>query len=458
MKISKLIFNGFLLLAAILVVIPCLQQGMFLDGVNYANVANNLANGKGTLWHFTYSETFLNHYTHQLPLMIWSEALFFYLFGDSILIERFFCLLLLILNSWAIASLWKVSFPEHRSYFGWPLVLWIITPIVFWGFTNNVQETMMSLCAVVSITYVLLYYKTERIQHLLIGGLFCFLCGFCKGVQGLFPLVAIPFYHFLVQRKSFWSMIKDQLWFTFPLVVLSSAVWIYAPSIQMIQDNFNDRLKSTFVTSVQNTTNDRFDLWEALFMELLVPIGLCLLLLILFSLIFQKVQLNWQKHSLFFLVVGLSASLPLIVTLEQRRFYLITSIPFFVIGIAGIFLPLINQLSLKKEALRISNWITITGIVIALSIASINYNSYKRDELLLTDVHAIGELTRNQIISADPDLMFHYSLIAYLARNYNISLDFSGKEEYDYHISNKNDANVNYLYDGELYHLRVRGK
>ena len=193
-------------------------------------------------------------------------------------------------------------------------------------------------------------------------------------------------------------------------------------------------------------------------MELLVPIGLCILLLILFRLIFQKVQLNWQKHSLFFLVVGLSASLPLIVTLEQRRFYLITSIPFFVIGIAGIFLPLINQLSLKKEALRISNWITITGIVIALSIASINYNSYKRDELLLTDVHAIGELTRNQIIYADPDLMFHYSLIAYLARNYNISLDFSGKEEYDYHISNKNDANVNYLYDGELYHLRVRGK
>lgn len=44
---SSLLVRFYVLLVAIVLVRPYLQDGLFLDGVNYANVANNLANEKG---------------------------------------------------------------------------------------------------------------------------------------------------------------------------------------------------------------------------------------------------------------------------------------------------------------------------------------------------------------------------------------------------------------------------
>jgi len=458
MLLNKLLLRFFFLLVVVLVVIPCVQKGMFLDGINYANVANNLANGKGNLWYFTYSETFLSHYTHQLPFMLWCQALFYWLFGNSTMVERGFCLLLLLLNSYAISKLWRLSFPQYKSFTGLPLILWIVTPIVFWGFTNNVQEMMMSLCAIASISYLLRYYEKGNTAYLLIGGLLCFLCAFCKGIQGLFPLAAIVIHNFTIRRKTFMSVIKDQFWFTLPVIICSTLLWIYRPAREMLISNFNDRLKSTFISDIQDTTGNRFELWGILFMDLLVPIGLCILLCFIFKIKPKKVQLNWQNQSLFFLAIGLAASLPLIVTLEQRRFYLITSIPFFAIALGGIIAPSLRSIVVSKRVYKAVNFILIGMTSLAIIYATINHQSYKRDEALLSDVHAIGELVSEQTISADVELMFHYSLVAYLARHYNLSLDFGAREEHLYHISHKEEPTGNYMYLGKSYHLEALGK
>lgn len=441
MPTSQNFLKLFGLLAMALVFIPCLQKGMFLDGVNYANVANNLANGKGSIWSLTYSDTFLKQYTHQLPFMIWCQGLFFYLFGDSILIERIFCLVLLVLNAYAIIRLWKLSFPSCGSYFGFPLVLWIITPIVFWGFSNNVQEIMMSFCAVMSISYIFQYFETKANVNLIIGGLYCFLCFFCKGVQGLFPLVAIPAYYILVDRKVKWSLIKEEILFILPSLVCLTMVVAYTPSRKMMEANFNDRLKSTFVTTVQNTTDNRLDLIGTLAMELLAPISLSIILLLICRFSKTVLKINWQRKSLFFIFIGLTASLPLIVTLEQRRFYLITSIPFFIIGLAGLIAPLLPILKKDDKFQNVFGRIITFVTIAAFLFGIINYDAYKRDERLLNDVHKIGSIVPNKTISADPKIMYEYSFIAYIARHYNISLDFDQNNAHDYHVSIKKEEN-----------------
>ncbi len=237
--------------------------------------------------------------------------------------------------------------------------------------------------------------------------------------------------------------------------IFSTLLWIYEPSRRMLVSNFNDRLKSTFVTDIQNTTGFRFNLWFDLLMELLVTLGLCIFIYLLFRICGRSIKLNWQKHSLFFVLIGLSASLPLIVTLEQRRFYLISCIPFFTIAMSGIIVPFLEQLKVKQNVYQRLSSVILLATACTLVFTSLNYDSYKRDESLLADVNAIGNFVSNKTISADPELMFEYSLLAYLARIHNVSLDFDGKGRYDYHLTRNLDSNKTYQYSGNQYHMQV---
>jgi hypothetical protein len=54
---NKKILYLVIVLAGILVVPKTLMNGMFMDGQQYACVAQNMAEGKGTFWHPYLSET-----------------------------------------------------------------------------------------------------------------------------------------------------------------------------------------------------------------------------------------------------------------------------------------------------------------------------------------------------------------------------------------------------------------
>jgi len=397
---------------------------MFLDGVNYANVANNLANGHGSVWSFSYSATFLHHYDHQLPLMIWTQALCYSLLGDGLWVERLYCLMLLVANTLAIRAVWFALLPDQKSHYGLPLLLWLITPIVFWSFANNVQEMLMSVTSLYSCYFMFKYYTTCRTSCMLWAGVMCFLCYFCKGPQGLFPLVMPLLYHICIARQSITSVMKDTLLIAAPAAILQGLLLLYAPARLMLYSNFGTRLSSTFVTEVQHTTSDRFDLWSDLLMELLPAIGLVLMVYLL--------RRGWKSNrtksygpSIFFLLLGLSASLPLIVTLEQRRFYLMTSIGFFAIGLAYLLLPLIANVTISKVRHTWASTIMIVLTVGVLVYAATQQGVAKRDQALIADVHMIGEHYANTTLAADPALANDYRLLAYMARYYNISLDFT---------------------------------
>jgi len=64
-------------------------EGMFVDGVTYAAISRNLANGLGSFWEPHFSATLDTQFHGHPPLALGMQSLAFRVFGDSLLVERF---------------------------------------------------------------------------------------------------------------------------------------------------------------------------------------------------------------------------------------------------------------------------------------------------------------------------------------------------------------------------------
>ena len=65
-----------------------LSHGMFMDGMIYATVSNNLANDYGSYWDLSFSDTILHQFREHPPLAFWIQSWWYRLFGDSYIIEK----------------------------------------------------------------------------------------------------------------------------------------------------------------------------------------------------------------------------------------------------------------------------------------------------------------------------------------------------------------------------------
>ncbi len=71
------------------IIAPALwSDGMFTDGIIYADISRNLAEGYGSFWHLHFSETLIHDFYGHPPLAFYLTSLLFNIFGDTIFIER----------------------------------------------------------------------------------------------------------------------------------------------------------------------------------------------------------------------------------------------------------------------------------------------------------------------------------------------------------------------------------
>ncbi len=137
-----------------------IQDGMFMDGVLYAAISKNLANGLGTFW-FPYlgdnwnmhgSTYFLEH----PPLVYAIQSIFFRSLGDSIYTERVYCLFTAVVSALLIHKIWILVTRKNQNIrrMSWlPVFLWCIMPIVFRAYQMNVQENTMVIFILAAIYF-----------------------------------------------------------------------------------------------------------------------------------------------------------------------------------------------------------------------------------------------------------------------------------------------------------------
>ena len=438
----------------IVLIVPVLiQDGMFMDGALYTCVAKNLANGLGTFWNPIFSETWnkagVSSFHEHPPLIFGIQAFFFKLLGNSIYVERFYSFLTACGTAYLIHKIWNLlTFGGERlGKLSWlPILFWITIPVAFWSFQNNVQENTMGIFTLLSVYFSLkaIYRNQYVFLSLLLSGICIFLASFCKGISGFFPIGVIGLYWLISRELSFFKM----LGYTLVLILIPTIIYLLLCTNATAYESLSFYIEKRLLTRIDSapTVDSRFYIVERLFMELLPVIISSGLLLATFKYkqIKQEIDKFYRHKIILLLLIGCSGSIPLVLTLVQKGFYMAHSLPFFAIGFALLVAPglssLIERINIEKQSFKLFRG-TMFGLLGAVLLFSfLQKGKTSRNADLLHDVYLMGEqIPPYSIITIDKKMWENWDLQCALIRHYNISVDRSATAHDFYLIEKKLD-------------------
>ncbi|MBC7696388.1 MAG: glycosyltransferase family 39 protein [Burkholderiales bacterium] len=438
-----------------------LQDGMFMDGVQYACVSKNLADGKGSFWFPILSRTWSRqnslYFMEHPPLFYGIESLFFKLFGSSIYTERIFSFSLLLSTAFFIHMIWKISSTyvgQHKTTSWFPVILWIITPVCFWTYQNHMIETLLSVFTLASVYFTLrgLFKEKYKVPNFVLSGALIYCAFLTKGFPGLFPLVAVPLFYVTLKRIS----LKEALFYTG--VVLLTFIVIYVAVIitnhhakESLEFYLTKRLLNRI--EVTSTINYRLFILRDLFFEFLPSVLICLVLCF-----FSRKQRGYtslkstdKQLFLFMLLLGFSGSVPLMITMVQKNFYLVPSIPFFALSLAYINSDFIHKqttlMVLNPKYRKRLNIAAFVMLITVLLFSGSQMGKISRDESLLNEVRVVGNyLQKEELVGVDPETYLSWSFQFYLLRNHDIQLDPKNKFRKYFITKTSPELNEKYQY------------
>lgn len=408
-----------------------IQDGMFMDAMLYTSVAHNLSMGIGTFWfpQFSlYNLAGLSAFHEQPPLVFGIQALFFKVFGSSLYVERFYTFLTLCISAWLIVLLWKEIFKTQTELkkLAWlPLIFWIIIPVCFWSYSNNMHENTMGIFTLSAVLFVYKSFRTEKFQliFLMLGGIFIFCASLSKGVPGFFPMTVPVLYYLTTKKISFKKTLLATVLITLVPVVIYGVLLLFPESRESLTTYFFKRL--LFRIDNDPTVDSRFFILGRLLSEL-IP-SFILMLVFLFVAKNKRIKNQFQSRNreiIFFIAVGLSASVPLMFTMVQRGFYAVPCYPFFAIAFAMMIANVVSALTEKIKSHKISLVISSVLFIGVLIFSFAQAGKASRNQEMIHDLSLIGTIVPKHAIvgTPDPEQWNDWDLQTELMRRFNISL------------------------------------
>ena len=414
---------------------------MFMDAVQYCAVARNLSDGYGTFWNpqfNLYNIHNLPAFSEQPPLGFGILALFYKIFGDSIYIERLYIVICLFINMFLILKIWQLFAKQNHillNYNWLPIIIWITVPIVFWTYRNNMLENTMSIFILSAAYYFISWINNAKnIFGLVVGGIFIYLALLTKGLPGLFPL-AIPVIGFLVHRNT--TLIKAIFYATIPLITivacLGITVLIVPESAVSLKRYFIDRA----LLRIQNgdTTATETNILISLLTQLAAPIIISILLVWHAKRKHITGYLINKKEVAFLFIIGLCGSLPVLISGVQKQFYITPAYPFFAIGFALFWLPIIqpglNKLINNQKLRNFKLALPTILFIVLITLLIVNFGKSSRGKIDIAEAQKIAAiLPENSIVSSTPTIHSNWNFHCYLIRNHKIYPDVKNKLEY----------------------------
>ena len=444
------VFWLFSMLVALALLIPkMIQEGLFMDGMLYACVSRNLALGYGTFWFPKFNEvgiaglpTFHEH----PPLVFWMQSFYFRFFGDSYLVEKIYSFSMAVLTALMIVLNWRLLVKgkdKFRSMSWLPVLFWIIMPIIFFSYQNNLMENTMSVFSLVSVFFALKAFLNpgRAYGYLIISGISIFLASLSKGIPGFFTLAVVGIWWLVKKEISFKRMV------VYSLVLTGVPLLIYAFLLYFSHDAYESLSNYLFKRALHrienaHTVDSRFHVMGKLVVETLPTIIITVLVIAVEGISNFKRQLSgaYGKNLLFILLVALTGTVPLMLTLVQKSFYFIHALPFFALAYAMVSAPGIShwmeKLNPESPGFKLFRLITLAGLVTLLVYTGFQKGKMERDHTILHDVHLVGSVVSPwSVIGIDPAMHNNYMLHCYMVRYYNITLDASPHDaEYILHV------------------------
>lgn len=198
-----------------------------------------------------------------------------------------------------------------------------------------------------------------------------------------------------------------------------------------------DRIKT------ENDTSYRLYILKELLMEILPMLALFGIFM-LTKTTRLKIKRENKLNAVICLAIGLSGSLPLLLTGVQKTFYLSPALSFFALSFSNMAFPLAKDFSerlvLKKRIVNRLYVTSILAVVVAFIITLLNFGNTSRDKDLLSDIHAIGNYVPHfTTVKSSNDLYYYWQVQSFLIRDYNINLDYKGNNNTFLILDNRYD-------------------
>jgi len=327
-------------------------EGMFLDGNIYASVARNLALGRGTVWMpYCTAHDFINEWGQsvfydQPPFQYWLQSLFFKLLGDHWWVEKLYGALILVATLILLVAIWRQLFgsdPIRRDGAWLAVLLWFLVPTVSWGMPCNMLEGTLGLCCLAAVWAVL----RNSVRGSVAAGLLVFCAVLTKGPVGLFPLAA-PLLLWWAQRRPFlwWQIVLPTAVFSMTFGLLLC----YAPAGHFFQQYWEIQVLQS-LNGIRETSGvgwaGHFFLVEAFFAREGLPVLLLAVAVVLLGRWRASQSFPGSRSTLFAWAVFCSATLPMLLSIKQRSYYLMPAAPWLALALAGWMLPYMAFLGRK---------------------------------------------------------------------------------------------------------------
>lgn len=405
-------------------IFPMLTRGLFLDGMIYGILSKNM--DYSSLW-----SLYLNNYDQSLfyehpPFMFWLQGLYFKLFGDGYWVEHVYALSMLVLVIVILRSITKKLTEGKLSYFLLFLCLLFCAPIVPWSFANNMLENTtlpITLCGSYLILSILERQKLDVLRLVVI--IFLFLIGFLtKGPVCLFPL-AIPVIYTILYPARLKNSVQLFVAILLGLILIAGILYAFEGSSQFLAKYLDQQILAALKGERVEVADSRLRTFKCLLNNnlsyiILVTVG---------CLIFSACRKHLNKQCLLYALIGLSGSLPLLLTKKQACIYIMPVLPYFLMAM----FPIIRHL-FDRCAQYVSNKTSIIVLLVMSIVVSILCAQNRQRHVQLDkDAQQIQAIVPANTPIHLEGLCFQYDLKAYFAR-YDIA-DGSCNESKGYLIS-----------------------
>lgn len=411
----------------ILVSNSLLTEGMFFDGVTYASISRNMAEGEGTFWNPYYTQTLYPEFRQHPPLALGLEALAFKAFGDHWWVEKAYSVLTFLLSGFLIALIWKRTTNNLR--WAWlPLLLWLAMPLVSWSVTNNLLENTMSVFVLLSVYLMIVSYQWNHKIWLILSAVTLLLAFLCKGFTGLFPLVFPILYCAFDQKRKWIQGPIDSMILLVCLAIFVGIMFLAFPQSLPYLKHYI-QLQVVGGGLHEATVSTRFYIVFSLLQQMLIPYVIAMTLVICKT----KNKVNRKVFEFppdktwfyIFLILGLLGVLPIMVSVKQRDFYMLAALPFFALACGHITLSMVNTLMLKITP-NLHKWLTLGAnciLLMGIILNLLHIGKYGRDKALIEEVkQRIAEAHGETMFEITPKEYTQWAMHAYYMRYGKISL------------------------------------
>jgi 4-amino-4-deoxy-L-arabinose transferase-like glycosyltransferase len=445
---QRLLLAIILLLFFVLVAHKLLELGKHGDGTEYASVARNMAEGRGSLWKPYFSDTFGRLYWEHPPLIYWIQSLLFKIFGDGPYFEGFYGLAVGLIIFACTALFWnrvRWDFKLPPSGAWWPVLLLVSVPVFTYLSQTNRMVFGFAVFAILAayFAYRCMFVEKYALFYGVLVGVLTYLGFISQGPAACFTFVVPAICRLTLNAKLSRTIIQSLVVVSVFAVLLLGTFQLYPDSLNFFKFFWNSQI----IASLQNKRSASNAYWHLAYrwsVEMIVPFIVAVVLMLANRVSLRSIK--FSRQSLFFLLVALSGSLPFMLSRRQNIRYIFQSFPFYALSLAFLTQTValkIEEAVAGRKKLRIGS-AALAVLLFAAGTANMLYHKdhISRRKPFFRDFYLQHvQLPPRSIISiCPPTLDMDDWLFADMQRYYKASL--STEMGHDYLIVDKKSACV----------------